>query len=166
MIIFRTKIIHISSSPDELLTRLKWKTHLISLWGFFKTYSVFKTINRPLVGQINEPELTFSIFRKRTILKQLLPHIIVSGKISMEKNQTILTLKYRLGLVSTMFYGLITWLTLQIMYDLFSTKDLTNISIESLIILSVFIGVAILLLIQETNKTSELVLNTMGINEK
>jgi len=103
MIYLKQNTILIKQNQEELISKLKWKIHLVENPYFARTTSLRDKTNRPFAGNINEVDGSFYLKRIRPFLNYYLPVFLVKGEIIKDREVTKLRLRYQLGILSTIF---------------------------------------------------------------
>lgn len=151
MIYFKTKRIETNQKTDELLSRLTWKMHPTKNVLFPKTSTHSADTDRPFIGKMDTDKQRFVITRLRPLFQNFLPQVFATGQFIKQSNETILVIKYRVGIFTFGFFLFIFFAAATFIWESLTSPEMI---VDTLIYILVFPVTAILLTIWEINKTT------------
>ena len=143
---------------EDLKSRLFWQIENRKSLIFPKSNSINSNTKKPLVGKIND-EIT--VTRVRPFYAIMFPQIFAKVQIDDTLTERRISIKYRMGLWTSLFFIQIILSTIIILYSLFfSTNDIDSI-LDNIVYLLMYPGFATLLAALETNKLKEKLIEIM-----
>jgi len=148
--IYKSYVI-VKSKSEDFMSRLIWKTKLVESLLFAKTNTIESDTGRPFIGQLNENKGLLWLTRNRTPIQLLLPKIIVRISINKVEPDNSITLKFKPGILTTIFYFWLIWGTIQASLLVFREFDFDSLLGYLIWIIGVVAG-TIFLTISEISK--------------
>jgi hypothetical protein len=142
MITIYKSILSFENKPENYISRLIWKTKLVESLIFSKTTTFESNTIRPLIGELNEKEGTLSLTRVRPLRHHFFPKIIVDIENNRIEENNSLTLKFKLGIMTTLFTIFPIWVLVKITLELineFNLELLTSFTMWFIFVVGGFI---------------------------
>ena len=164
MLTIKKSKIYSDKKPEELISRLNWKTYHVNKVLFAETNN--SDTNKPLTGKVDEKEKIFKITRLRSGFQKFIPQLTVNGEIKDNGENSVLRLKYQLGLYTTaaIFIFIATTTALYILQFITDLNEL-EITEEDFLWILIYPIIAIILTFWELNKTKEILYEILEIKD-
>lgn len=162
MIVFKSANIVTSSTKEDLISRLSWKLHP-SKGPVFRTNAIAHDTSKPLVGNLENE--VFTIARIRPVYKSYLPVVTISGRFYQTGGNTMLTLRYRPSILTTVILIFFFYAAVELIWNQLNIGFDTESFLDLIIWILLFPVAAIVLLLREGDKTKDILLGILGIKE-
>lgn len=148
-----------------VLSKLTWKTHQVENINFIKSLTLTSQTNRPLIGKTIGNENAFKITRLRPLSEFWVPKLIVSGQIENSGTNNTIILKYRTGLLTTIFITIMVYSVLQFIWAVIFLQEYQElISWSGLRTLIVLPSIVFFSMKWEFSKTSRTINQILDLN--
>jgi hypothetical protein len=155
-----------NKQTGEIFSALNWHTHQVKNTWIAKTNWFTTNSTRPLIGNIDNENLKFTLTRLRPFIELFLPQLIVRGHIKIENENKIIVLKFIPGLYTTAIYLSIICMIGNFIWTVFSSSVDKEFIIEGIFGFITILTITVLITIWEQIKTKDIVLAILGIKMK
>jgi hypothetical protein len=148
---------------DEIFSALNWHTHPVKNTWIAKTNWFTANSTRPLIGNINNENLSFTLTRLRPFIESFIPQVIVKGQLKNKDNNKTIILKFIPGLFTTAIYLFIIYMIGFFIWEAISSSAGKDFLIDGIIVFITILLITVLVTIWEINKTKDKILSIIEL---